>query len=67
MTTGWQQPAGCGEGQCVEVAPHPDYDGTVLIRSSRRPGDQIIVDADEWLPFLAAVKAGQYDAGVEPL
>jgi hypothetical protein len=65
--TGWQRPSGCGDTNCVEVAPHPDYDGSVLIRSSRRSGDQIIVDADEWRAFVAAIKSGQYDPGVEPL
>ncbi|MFG2051061.1 DUF397 domain-containing protein [Micromonospora sp. NPDC048935] len=42
---------------CVEVAI--DADLNRIVRSSKRPGEQIIVDRDEWAPFVASIRAGQ--------
>ncbi|MFG1918675.1 DUF397 domain-containing protein [Micromonospora sp. NPDC048898] len=42
---------------CVEVAI--DANLNRIVRSSKRPGEQIIVDKDEWEPFVASIRAGQ--------
>jgi hypothetical protein len=68
VTSDWQRGSTCGDNACIEVAPHSDGYGARLIRSSRRPHDQIIIDPDEWPAFKAAVAAGEFDPPtVEPL
>ncbi|MET8043700.1 DUF397 domain-containing protein [Micromonospora sp. NPDC005215] len=42
---------------CVEVAIAAG--SKRIIRSSKRPGEQILVDEDEWAPFVASIRAGQ--------
>ncbi|MET8277857.1 DUF397 domain-containing protein [Micromonospora sp. NPDC005174] len=42
---------------CVEVAI--DADLNRIIRSSRRPSQQIIVDKDEWTAFVDSIRSGQ--------
>jgi len=62
---------GCGTGSCVEVscesnscveASAPVSGGTVFVRSSLAPEDMMAVTREEWDVFVAAVKAGQFDA-----
>ncbi|MGW5556829.1 DUF397 domain-containing protein [Micromonospora sp. NPDC003944] len=42
---------------CVEVAI--DKGGKRVLRSSKRPDEQIVIDADEWAPFVDSIRAGQ--------
>lgn len=49
----------CSGADCVVVTEFSD--GDVALHSSRRPHEQIAIDADEWSAFLADVKNGRYD------
>ncbi|MBM0275788.1 DUF397 domain-containing protein [Micromonospora tarensis] len=42
---------------CLEVAI--DKDSNRILRNSRRPETQIVVDADEWAAFADSLRAGQ--------
>ncbi len=55
----WHPP--CSDANnCVQVG-YTDAGEPVTLRSSRRDGQAISIDADEWLRFLAQVKAGEFD------
>lgn len=57
----WIRSSRCETGQCVEVLYYED--GSALIRNSGS-GEQSPVlrfPVDEWLAFLAGVKAGEFD------
>jgi len=50
----------CDTGSCVEVTAVGT--GTVAIRSSDLPLDKLRITRDEWLAFVASIKAGDFDA-----
>ncbi len=58
----WESPASCGPngGNCVQVnlgAP-----GVIGLRDSKLSGGPVLVfDDGEWVAFLDAARAGQYD------
>lgn len=54
----------CSVGACVEVAV--GRDGDVRIRGSRGSGAALSFTHDEWVEFLAGVKAGEFDPPVPP-
>lgn len=48
----------CGSNACVEVG----FDGDlVLVRDSKQPGTELVFFPDEWVAFVAGVKAGEFD------
>lgn len=49
----------CSKGGCAEVAHRAD--GGVIIRSTQRPHEFIVLDAGEWADFRAAISAGEFD------
>ncbi|MCG5470915.1 DUF397 domain-containing protein [Micromonospora sp. LAH09] len=53
------KPAQCesGTSNCVEVAI--DAKLNRIVRSSQRPGEQVMFDQTEWATFVASVQAGQ--------
>jgi Domain of unknown function (DUF397) len=52
----------CSLGNCVEVARSPD--GTVLVRDTKDPVRHALSFTDEeWVAFVAGVKAGEFDFG----
>lgn len=58
----WTQASACGPdgGNCVEV--NLSVAGRVAIRDSKRSRSPVLVfDDQEWLSFLTAARAGQYD------
>jgi hypothetical protein len=57
--TEWTR-ARCESGNCVEVSAIGE--GTVALRSTDLPLDKLRVTRDEWVAFVAAVKAGEFDA-----
>jgi hypothetical protein len=49
---------------CVEVAPLPD--GAVSVRNTRaRTGPTLEFTGDEWAAFVAGVKSGEFDFGLD--
>lgn len=52
-----------GSGNCVEVALDlPNTPGTVAVRHSQRPTDEVIVYTDaEWAAFVGGVRDGEFD------
>ncbi|MGI5521023.1 DUF397 domain-containing protein [Micromonospora sp. CA-259024] len=42
---------------CVEVAI--DANLNRIVRNSRRPAEQIVVDKSEWKTFVESIRAGQ--------
>lgn len=49
----------CGTGACVEIAHE---DATVYMRDSMDPsGPRLTFSREDWLAFLAGVRAGEYD------
>lgn len=54
----WIRPRRCETGACAEVTMVGDE---VWLRSSRRDGNIIAFDLDEWREMLAGVKAGDFD------
>lgn len=70
----WQRPSAkhCDTGACVEVAPCESahcvelklsdaFTDMVVVRSSLRPEDTILVTKAEMSAFIQAVKDGEYD------
>jgi hypothetical protein len=56
----WIKSSLCGPGECVEVS-RPDA-CTIYVRDSKNPdGANLQFDANEWLAFVAGVKAGEFD------
>ena len=52
----------CSFGSCVEVGRSPD--GTVLVRDTKDRAQQPLTFTDEeWVAFVAGVKAGEFDFG----
>lgn len=49
----------CSGGECVRRIALPC--GSQILYSNRRPMEAILVDRDEWIKFLAEVKAGGHD------
>jgi hypothetical protein len=50
----------CSLGSCVEVGRAPD--GTVLVRDTKDRAQQPLAFTDqEWVAFVAGVKAGEFD------
>ena len=58
----WRAPSGCSStSACVEIAELPG--GGVAVRDGKDPeGPRLLFDAAEWAQFLAAAKAGEFDA-----
>jgi predicted DNA-binding transcriptional regulator YafY len=51
---------GCNMGNCVEIGQSPD--GAVLMRDTKNPAQQALTFTDEeWVAFVAGVKAGEFD------
>ena len=57
---GWRKPRKCNSGHCAEVRDLPD-DDTVMLRSSRRPGQIAMLDRGEFAALIDAAKNGEYD------
>lgn len=56
----WRRGRHCDGGACVEAAARDD---TVIVRSSLDPdGTALTLSRREWGEFLAAAKAGHFDA-----
>lgn len=53
-------PACSAATNCVQVG-WTDVGEPVTVRSSRREGQVISIDPDEWADFIAKVKAGEFD------
>jgi hypothetical protein len=52
----------CSFGSCVEVGRSPD--GTVLVRDTKDSSRHALAFTnDEWVAFVAGVKAGEFDFG----
>ena len=54
----WVRASRCESNACVEVM---EQYGAVIVRSSKRPEELLVVDSDEWATFIAAVKKGEFD------
>jgi hypothetical protein len=48
---------------CVVAVPDPDDENTILIRETGDPNPDAVVRTprENWLKFLAEVKAGEFD------
>lgn len=53
----WNRPQ-CEASACVEVL---EQYGSVMVRSSKRPGELVVFDSAEWHTFIEAVKKGEFD------
>lgn len=51
--------AKCETNLCVEAVAIGE--GTVAIRSSEVPRDKLLMSREEWVTFVAGVKAGDFD------
>lgn len=52
----------CSYGSCVEVGRTDD--GAVLVRDAKdRTQQALAFTAEEWVAFIAGVKAGEFDFG----
>lgn len=60
LTHTWQRPEKCDTGSCAE-ARVSEHSGNVLMHSTEHPAAVAAFTKREWLDFIAAVKAGQYD------
>ena len=51
----------CSGGGCVEVGRSSD--GPVVVRDSKDPerGTSLVFTREEWMAFVAGVKAGEFD------
>jgi len=49
----------CDTANCIEVAAIGE--GTVTLSSSNAPDDRLRVTREEWVAFVAAIKAGEFD------
>lgn len=55
----WRRSTYCGNSSCVEVAIKGDE---IRIRDSKHLASAALVyNRDEWLAFIAGVKAGEFD------
>ena len=62
---GWFKSTLCGAsgGGCVEIAA---FDGGVAVRDGKNPtGPALEFTAQEWRVFLAGVRAGEFDLGLD--
>lgn len=55
---GWIRASKCESNACVEVAA--EY-GNILVRSSRARSFWVSFNDEEWVAFVEAVKAGEFD------
>ena len=56
----WRRSSLCASSSCIEVAALGG--GGVAVRGSNPQGDTVITySRDEWLAFIAGVKAGDFD------
>jgi hypothetical protein len=51
----------CSYGGCVEVGRTAD--GTVLVRDTKDRAQALSFTDEEWVAFVAGVKAGEFDFG----
>ena len=51
----------CSLGGCVEVGRTAD--GTVLVRDTKDRAQALTFTDEEWVAFVAGVKAGEFDFG----
>jgi Domain of unknown function (DUF397) len=55
----WRKASFCSATQCIEVAA---YDGVIALRDSKSPhGHVITFTGHEWITFIGAIKAGEFD------
>ena len=55
----WRRPSSCSSSACVEVGRDREH---VLIRDSKQPEESPQrYTPEEWLAFVRAVKAGEFD------
>lgn len=55
----WTGSTFCTNGECVEAAA---VAGGVAVRDSKHPdGPSLWFTSDEWIAFLAGVRAGEFD------
>lgn len=55
----WTRSSECEGGSCLEVTF--DSDESVAVRNSKIPGEVVWFTRDEWVAFVAGVKAGEFD------
>lgn len=60
----WKKPGRCESAHCVEVKKSDAFTDMMVMRSSLRPEDTILVTSGEFSAFVQAVKAGEYDGYV---
>jgi hypothetical protein len=49
----------CSFGNCVEVGRSPE--GAVMVRDTKDRGQELTFSDEEWVAFVAGVKAGEFD------
>lgn len=59
--TEWVKPGKCDSAHCVEVKRSDAFTDMMVMRSSLRPEDTILVTTGEFDAFVQAAKAGEYD------
>lgn len=59
--TEWIKPGRCESAHCVEVKRSDAFTDMMVMRSSLRPEDTILVTTGEFDTFVQAAKAGEYD------
>ena len=58
MAGEWRKASRCQNGECVEVR---QLGSVVMVRHSAHPEHIIAVTKTLWPPFIAALKAGEFD------
>lgn len=56
--TDWRKSSRCESAHCVQIRPLAD--GSVLLGSTKEPGDLLFTKA-EWDAFVEGAKAGEFD------
>lgn len=56
--TDWRKSSRCESAHCVQIRPLAD--GSVLLGSTKEPGDLLFTKA-EWDAFVEGAKAGDFD------
>lgn len=49
----------CSFGNCVEVGRSPE--GAVMVRDTKDRAQELTFTDEEWVAFVAGVKAGEFD------
>jgi hypothetical protein len=49
----------CSFGNCVEVGRSPE--GAVMVRDTKDRAQELAFTDEEWVAFVAGVKAGEFD------